>query len=124
MGLIGARAGLVGRLRDAAYRGKRAVDQPHDLADEDPFRRPGEAVAPELSALARHDPRLLEGMEDLLQELDRKLLAFSKFRHLHQLALHLRGNPQVDEGAQSIFSFLRERHKSSAPRASRNLLTH
>src|ERR1035438_7370791 len=72
MGLIGARAGLVGRLRDAAYRGKRAVDQPHDLADEDPFR-PGDgklydnledkselveidAAKPEVTRTAKLDP--------------------------------------------------------------------
>jgi len=110
MGLVRAGAGLVGRLRDAADRGEGAVDQPHHLADEDLAGRLCEAVAAEFSPLARHDPRLLERLQDLLQELDRQLLAFRQFRDLHELAPHLRGDPEVDERAQRVLPFFGQLH--------------
>jgi hypothetical protein len=58
-----------GQLGGVAEGGERAVEEPHDVADDDLGGTAGEAVPPFPSPPARHDPGVLEGQEDRLEEL-------------------------------------------------------
>ena len=58
-----------GELGGVAERGERSVEEPHDVSDDDLGGRAAKLVAPLPSPAARHDPGVLEGQEDRLEEL-------------------------------------------------------
>jgi hypothetical protein len=64
-------ASQVGGVRE---RSEGTVEEPDDVADDDLRRGAAEPIAPFPSPPARHDPGVLQGEEDRLQELLRDLL--------------------------------------------------
>jgi hypothetical protein len=73
-GVAGLGPHAAGQLGGVAERGERPVEEPHDVPDDDLGGRPAKAVAAHTPPQARHDPGVLEGQEDRLEELPRNPL--------------------------------------------------
>jgi len=75
-GVAGLGLHEAGELGSIAERGEWSVEEPHDVSDDDLGGRAAKLVASFPSPPALHDPGVLEGQEDRLEELLGNSLAF------------------------------------------------
>src|SRR5690606_29284052 len=108
--LVGTAALFVGGLADAADGRARAVDQTNDVADGDVVGRTRKPVAAVFAALAGDETGGVELLHDLLQELGGDELLVGQLGDLHEIATNVGGDAEVDQRAQSVFTFFGELH--------------
>jgi hypothetical protein len=108
--LVGAGAFGVGRVAHASDRSERAVDETHDLAHGDVFRRLREEETTMLAALAIDDTGLSQLNENLLQKREWDFFPRGNFLKGNEISTGLAGKNHVDQRTQSVFAAFGQFH--------------
>ena len=106
----------VGRMAHTSDRRERAVDETHDLAHGDVFRRLREEESTVLAALAINDAGLAELNENLLQKREGDFFPRGNLFKRNEISTGLSGKNHVDQRTQGIFAAFGQFHGRSRAR--------
>jgi hypothetical protein len=101
---VRATTAFVGGLTDAGDRGKRAINQPYNLANGNVFRWPSQKVAAMFPAPALEVTGSFELHQDLFEEFDWEPFFWRKFAHLEQRTADGLSHTKVNQSAEGVFA--------------------